>query len=207
MIRTTRKTRIPRFSSPEVSPGACPGRSRRGRSDGFSGISKYLIHLVVLVCGFSILSGNSTAAELERIEGAPQAPLLKLDDVYGKPHDLIDYRGRVVLVNFWATWCPPCIQEMPSMQRLKDLLSRQPFTILTVNMGETEQEALAFLERWQLNLDVLMDKEGKTIEDWRVYVFPTSFIVGAKGKNRYGLRGPIEWDSADTVQQIKELLP
>ena len=132
---------------------------------------------------------------------------MKLEDVYGKPHDLNDYRGRVVLVNFWATWCPPCIQEMPSMQRLHDSLAQRPFTILTVNMGETKEEVLAFLDKWQLNLDVLMDFDGKALEAWRVYVFPTSYVVDRDGKVQYGLRGAIEWDEADTIRQIEALLP
>ncbi len=167
-----------------------------------------MIRLITILLGcLYLLSGNSVAAELEQVEGTPQAPLLKLVDAYGKTHDLTDYKGRVVLVNFWATWCTPCIREMPSMQRLKNLLSQQPFAILAVNMGETEQEVVAFLEKWQLNLDVLMDKEGKTLEEWRVYVFPTTFVVGPDGKMHYGLRGVIEWDSSDTVEKIKELLP
>jgi len=76
------------------------------------------------------------AGELQMYEGYLQSPALSLQNLGGKSHDLNDYRGQVVLVNFWASWCPPCIKEMPGMQQLQERLADQPFVILPVNVGE-----------------------------------------------------------------------
>ncbi len=162
------------------------------------------------IVGFFYLSfflfNGVNASELKPFTGPAQLPKLKLEDLYGKPHNIADYRGRVVLVNFWATWCPSCVKEMPSLQKLKEQLAHEQFSILAVNMGESVAEIQRFLNKWRLNLDVLLDENGSAIEDWRVYVFPTSFVLDAEGKIRYGLRGAIEWDSDEVVEQIKELL-
>ena len=87
---------------------------------------------------------SSLAGELKPYTG-PALPDFTLNDMQGKAHRLSDYRGKVVLLNFWATWCPPCIKEMPSMQRLQAQLAGQDFTILAVNMGETEAD-MVFLD-------------------------------------------------------------
>lgn len=139
---------------------------------------------------------------------APNA--LALKDIDGKPHSLADYKGRVVLVNFWATWCPPCRAEMPSMQRLKDALKDKPFTILAVDMAESETEIRQFLgevKGQKLDFTILMDKDGAALKAWKVFVFPTSYIIDAEGKLRYSLLGSTEWDEADTVKKIEALLP
>jgi thiol-disulfide isomerase/thioredoxin len=75
------------------------------------------------------------AAELKPWTGGPPPPLT-LKDLEGKTHRLADYKGKVVLINFWATWCAPCVQEMPSIQRLKDKLAGRPFVVLAVNLDE-----------------------------------------------------------------------
>jgi len=84
------------------------------------------------------------AQELKRATGGP-APALQLEDLSGKPHRLADYRGKVVLVNFWATWCEPCRDEMPSIERLRASLDGRAFAVFAVNLGETEPRIRAFL--------------------------------------------------------------
>lgn len=134
-------------------------------------------------------------------------PPLVLKDLNGKTHDLKQYRGKVVLINFWATWCPPCRAEMPSMQRLKNKMAGKPFVILAVDMGETEAEVKAFLPQVKTDFPVLMDKDGRALKAWKVFAFPTSYLVDAQGKIRYGLYGASEWDAPDKVAKITQLLP
>jgi len=113
-------------------------------------------------------------------------------------------------VNFWATWCPPCRAEMPSMQRLKERMAGKPFVILAVDMAESEAEVRSFLKEIKpakIDFTILMDKSGKTIKEWKVSVFPTTFIIDAEGLLRYSLLGGAEWDEYDAVQKIEALLP
>ncbi len=135
-----------------------------------------------------------------------ETPPLALPDLNGRVHRLEDYRGQVVLVNFWATWCPPCRAEMPSMQRLQDKLAGRPFTILAVDMGETEAEVRDFLKEVPVRFPILMDKDGAALRAWKVRAFPTSFVVDAEGRIRYSLFGAKEWDDADGLEKVGALL-
>ncbi len=138
----------------------------------------------------------------------PAPPTLLLPDLEGHMHNLGDYRGRVVLVNFWASWCPPCVHEMPSLQRLKDKLSGRPFTILAVNMAEDSHTVRAFLrDKVHADFTVLLDADGETLKRWKVFVFPTSFVIGPDGKIRYGAYGALPWDEEPAVGIIQALLP
>jgi len=150
---------------------------------------------------------GSTERKLRPYKGNPVPPQLKLTDLDGKVHDLADYKGKVVLVNFWASWCPPCVKEMPSMQRLKEKMAGKPFVILAVNMAEPENEVRDFLaSKVTVDFPILMDRDGAALKAWKVFVFPTSFIVGLDGKIRYGLYGEFEWDTEETILMFKDLL-
>lgn len=135
-------------------------------------------------------------------------PALKLTGLDGKAHDLAQYRGQVVLVNFWATWCPPCVHELPSMQRLNTQMAGKPFTILAVNMAEDDAVVRAFIDqKAKVNFTVLMDRDGAALRDWKVFVFPTSFLLGPGGEIRFGAYGELRWDSEEVVNIIEGLLP
>lgn len=145
------------------------------------------------------------AKELKPFTGGA-TPALTLPAVGGRMHNLEQYRGHVVLVNFWATWCPPCVHEMPSMQRLKDRMAGQPFAILAVDMGETEAQIREFVKEVKVDFTILMDRDGKAIKEWKVFVFPTSYLVDKSGRIRYGVLGAKEWDDADALRRVGELL-
>jgi thiol-disulfide isomerase/thioredoxin len=148
------------------------------------------------------------ARGLQAYRGDPRPPPLALATLAGQRLDLRALRGKLVLVNFWASWCPPCVHEMPSMQRLKDKLAGRPFEILAVNMGETERDIRAFLDaKVRIDFPVLLDPDGRTLKAWKVFVFPTSYVLDADGRIRLGVFGEIDWDSPATVQQLHGLLP
>ena len=170
-----------------------------------------LLSAALLLFALSISAANAKELKLLTPRAAPSA--LALLDLDGKPHTLADYKGRVVLINFWASWCPPCRAEMPSMQRLKDAMKNEPFSILAVNMAETETEVRQFLKDIKdmkdakLDFTILMDKDGKALKEWKLFVFPTSYVLDAEGKLRYSLLGSVEWDESDTLKKIEALLP
>lgn len=146
----------------------------------------------------------TTENKLRPYKGNPVPPPLKLTDLDGKVHDLADYKGKVVLVNFWASWCPPCVKEMPSMQRLKEKMAGKPFVILGVNLAEPEQEVRDFLAtKVQVDFPILMDRDGAVLKAWKVFVFPTSLIVGPDGMVRYGLYGEFEWDTEQVLRILE----
>lgn len=153
-----------------------------------------------------MLSGSAGAADLKPWAGGG-APPLALNDLQGDLHRLGDYRGKVVLINFWATWCAPCRDEMPSIQRLKEKLAGRPFAVLAVNLDEPESRIRKFLSETKLDLTILLDVGKKAARAWQARILPASFIVGADGKVRYSLVGEIHWDHEHIVARISELLP
>ena len=146
------------------------------------------------------------AQDLKPWKGGPTPPLA-LNDLNGKLHKLEEYRGKVVMVQFWATYCPPCLKEMPSMMRLQTKLAGKPFVILAVNMGETKKEVKDFLAKVNADFTILMDSDGKALGSWKIFVAPSTFLVDPKGKIRYALQGGAEWDAPEYLQKIVEMLP
>ncbi len=144
---------------------------------------------------------------LQPYQGNPLPPPLQLPDLDGRTQDLAQLRGRAVLVNFWASWCPPCVREMPSMQRLKEKLAGRPFTILAVNMAEPDKDVRAFLSKMNVDFAVPLDRDGAVLKNWKVFVFPTSFVLDAQGNIRLGVFGEVEWDSPEVMEKIVGLLP
>ena len=134
-------------------------------------------------------------------------PALALRDVGGQLHRLEDYRGKVVLVNFWATWCEPCREEMPSMNRLRASLSGRPFEVLAVNLAESEARIRRFKEQVPLDFAVLMDRDSAAARAWQARVLPISFLIGPDGRIRYSVVGEIDWTQERVRTTVLALLP
>ena len=145
------------------------------------------------------------AAELERWKGGP-TPALELKDLRGGTHRLADYRGKVVLVNFWATWCEPCREEMPSMERLRQSLAGKPFEILAVNLAEPAARIERFLEKVPVGFPLLLDRDTATAKAWKARILPASFLIGRDGRIRYAHFGEFDWSSDEARGKVAELL-
>jgi thiol-disulfide isomerase/thioredoxin len=144
---------------------------------------------------------------LQPWSGPPVAPPLELRTVDGRPLALADLRGRVVLVNFWATWCEPCVEEMPSLQRLRDRLGAARCEVLAVNYQEGEPRIRAFLQKVPLDLPIVRDTDGGVARAWRVRIFPTTFVVDADQTIRFLLTGSLDWTEPEVEGRIRALLP
>ncbi|MGD8547042.1 MAG: TlpA disulfide reductase family protein [Thiohalophilus sp.] len=153
------------------------------------------------------LSPGKKDRTLKPYAGNPLPPHLQLPGLQGSQYDLTSYRGSVVLVNFWASWCPPCVHEMPSMQSLSNRLSDKPFALLAVNMAEKPETIEEFLnDKIKVNFPILLDSDGKALKNWGVFAFPTSYVIDKKGHIRYALFGSVDWNSEDIVSKIELLL-
>lgn len=110
-----------------------------------------------------------------------QAPDFSLSALDGRPVSLSDWRGQVVLINFWATWCDPCRTEMPEIQAAYQAYRNRNFVVLPINVKEDEQAVAQFAEAFHLTMPVLLDHDGSTARRYRVRGLPTSFLVDPEG--------------------------
>ncbi|MGB8146536.1 MAG: TlpA disulfide reductase family protein [Chromatiaceae bacterium] len=154
----------------------------------------------------STLSLPAFAGELVRILNAPPAPALEAADLAGQRRALSEYRGSVVLVNFWASWCPPCLREMPSLGRLAESLAERPFKVLAVNVGETPQRAAEAMRRIGYKGTLLLDPDQEIFDAWGARVLPSSFLVGCDGRLRSQAPGPLEWDAPRVLDAVESLV-
>lgn len=151
--------------------------------------------------------GHAQDDRLEVVDPRPAVPELRLRGIDGGVHDLAALRGRVVLVNFWATWCPPCIEELPSLQRLWDAWRRHGLEVLAVNVGEEARDVETFLAGFRpaLAFPVLLDEDGDAFGAWRVFGLPTTFVVDRQGRLAYHAAGPRAMDSEPIRAQLAAL--
>ncbi|MFO7543552.1 MAG: TlpA disulfide reductase family protein [Thiobacillus sp.] len=152
-----------------------------------------------------LLMASVQAAGFEKRAATP-APSLEAEDIGGVVRTLADYRGKVVLLNFWASWCPPCLREMPSMERLRLRMAGRPLEIVALDSAETLEEVKTYLDRVKLGFPILLDPFGANTKRWKVFALPTSFLLDAEGHVRYVLTGPTEWDEGEALQVIETLL-
>ncbi len=155
-----------------------------------------------------MLAGGAAAASAQALKpwNGGAAPPLKLADLEGRVHKLADYRGKVVLVNFWATWCVPCREEMPSIERLRASLAGRPFAVLAVNLAEPEPRIRGFLEKVPVRFTVLIDRDTATARAWQAKVLPATYIVGPDGAIRYRHVGELDWSKPEVRKQILGLM-
>jgi len=161
-----------------------------------------LLLMSILLCCATL----STAQQLKPWSGGT-TPALALRDVEGRLHRLEDYGGKVVLVNFWATWCEPCREEMPSMNRLRASLAGRPFEVLAINLAESEGRIRRFKEQVPLDFAVLMDRDSTVARAWQARVLPISFLIGPDGRIRYSVVGEIDWTQDRVRRLVVELMP
>lgn len=133
-------------------------------------------------------------------------PALELQDLKGRMHRLADYRGQVVLVNFWATWCAPCREEMPSIQTLRRSLEGQPFAVLAVNLAEPRSRIDKFLAQVPLDFPVLLDRDTSTARAWKARFLPATYLVDGEGRVRYAHYGDLDWAGPEARAKVLELL-
>jgi thiol-disulfide isomerase/thioredoxin len=134
-----------------------------------------------------------------------ETPELAARTLDGRDWKLADLRGRTVIVNFWATWCVPCVVEMPSLARLRDRLAAAGVEVMTVNFQENPARIEAFFKQHNLALPVVRDHDGNLRRAWQVNVFPSSFVVGPDQRVALKAVGEVDWDDPQVESRIRAL--
>jgi peroxiredoxin len=153
--------------------------------------------------------GLAAALGLSRIgHGGPElAPDFAVPNLAGQAVRLSGLRGKVVLVNLWTTWCPPCRAEMPSMERLYQRFRGRDFELLAVSQDEDGKRVVEpFVKEMKLSFPVLIDPDHQVGDRYRVWGYPETIVVDRDGHIDEHVVGPREWDSPTSVAQIERLL-
>jgi peroxiredoxin len=172
-----------------------------------------LVLIVLIVIGFGIIvllqikdSSFNLSGKPRLGKGAP-APDFSLPDLDGKMVNLADYRGKVVLLNIWATWCPPCVEEMPSMEKLYQTLNGEGFEILAVSIDVSGGEAvIPFMKKHGLSFPALTDTKGSIKSLYQTTGVPESFIIGKDGIIAEKVIGPRDWATPDAMRYFRNLV-
>ena len=165
---------------------------------------RILLSLFILVVSLPSIA-QQAGKGLTQLPDRPQAPDFVLADIDGNQYRLSDYRGQVVIINFWATWCPPCRAEMPSMQRAWQQLEKDGILMLGINVGEDEDTIFQFTANYPVEFPLLMDQDSRVINQWPVRGLPTTFVVSPEGKITYRAIGGREWDDPDLLAMVRAL--
>ena len=130
---------------------------------------------------------------------------IKLKDVHGNEVRLSDFRGKIVFLNFWTTWCPTCRIEMPSMEKLHQKFKDKDFAMVAIDLQESASQVKAFFKEYKLTFTALLDSTGEVGTRFRINAIPTTLILDQKGQIIAKAVGPREWDSKKSIALFKHL--
>ena len=174
---------------------------------------KTVIIFFLLIAGVGIIvllqSQRSTVnpAEKRRFERGVPAPNFTLPDLAGKKVSLADFKGKVVFLNIWATWCAPCIEEMPSMERLYRELKDEDFEILAVSIDEAGADVvIPFMKKYRLSFPALSDNTETIKSLYQITGVPESFIIDKNGRIVEEVVGPRDWGSEGAIRYFRKLI-
>jgi len=163
------------------------------------------VALAVVLAGVALIFVDQRAvAPLRRGDQAPAFELPQLGG--GVPLGPLALRGRVVLVNFWASWCSPCRSEMPALDRLYRQLQPEGFALLAVSVDESRADVEVYREQLDLAFPILLDPQDRVSADYQTVGIPESFLLDREGHIVERYTGPRDWERADYVERIRRLM-
>ena len=143
---------------------------------------------------------------LKDFKGQSKPPAIDLPDISGNRLQRMNFAGTLNVLNFWANWCPTCIEEIPSLNRLKQQMEGRPFELISINYAEEKSTVLEFMRRIEIDFPVLLDTSGEHAKSWKVISYPSTFVIDMQGNIRYGVNAAIEWDSPELLRQLEVLM-
>lgn len=170
-----------------------------------------VIFLIIIGIGIIVLlqtrRSSLNLAGKPRFEKGVRAPNFTLPDLDGKMVSLADFKGQVVLLNIWATWCAPCVEEMPSMEKLHQELKDEKFVILAVSIDESGAKVVRpFMKKHKLSFPALIDSAGTLKSLYRTTGVPESYIIDKDGRVLEEIIGPRDWAAAGAIRYFQNLI-
>lgn len=182
--------------------------SKKNSEDNEKGLPKAaLIVIILVVVAAVVFIVMGQREKYEPVLAGTAAPEFELPGLDGKTHKLSDYKGKVVFLNFWATWCKPCEEEIPSMQTLSENLKSFPFEIVAVSVDKDGPEVIEpYLKKYGVTFKVLHDRKGKIKELYKTTGVPETFILDQNGVIAEKVWGPRDWNDPAATRVIMELV-
>lgn len=162
--------------------------------------------LLFLLSGILLLILSACQSDKPTPQPLEQAPDFMLTSLSGQKVRLSELRGKVVLLNFWATWCPPCREEVPSLARLANAMSNTDFQMITVAIDKEGRKAVdEYFQHAGVRLTTLLDPTGDVGKSYGITGVPETFIIDKHGLIKKKVIGPVDWSEPDTIQYLQEL--
>jgi len=175
---------------------------------------KFLIFILILIgIGAFLIFKNPLATHRGvntlgiQVPDSPEAAKnFSLQDIHGHVIKLSDFRGKIVMLNFWATWCTPCRKEMPSMEKLYEKYRDKGLVILSVAAGEKVKDVVEFVKKFHITFPALVDTDLKVTDDYNVWALPTTYFINREGKVIGKVYGSRDWSTGAAKKYIENLL-
>ncbi len=162
---------------------------------------------LIVALSLMLVLGTSASGGAQSLDIGQPAPELALTDLAGNTHRLSEYRGKGILLNFWATWCVPCRAEMPSMERVYHALSQKGLIVLAVSLDAGSPGPVDnFVKELALTFPVLLDSPATSSRSYRVFGLPTSFLIDRNGRLAGREVGARDWNSGEARKKLEALL-
>lgn len=173
----------------------------------FSALLRFpFLRTCLLVMLLSISSSTYAAPiTLTKLKVPQPAPAFSLIDLDNKIHTLEDYKGKPLIVNFWASWCRPCRDELPALNRAWSKVKDQGVQMLAINIGEDPTAVFRFVQQYPIDFRVLLDTESDELANWQMKGLPTTYILNDRGEVVYQAIGEREWDNDELLTKVLNL--
>lgn len=160
------------------------------------------VFAALLVAAAAYAAGRTGLTRYDQPEPAPE---FSLPDLQGQTHRLSDYRGQVLVVKFWATYCRPCIKEMPELQAAWEALKDEGVQVLGIDVGDTREAVLDFKQRVPVEFPLLLDQDSSVVSEYWVRGLPTTFVIDPQGRIVMKVVGEHHWNSPEMLQELRAL--
>lgn len=167
------------------------------------------ILIMVLMLNIRVVYSDSSIANeqtIKELDEKIQLPNFELNDLDDETRSLSDFKGKVVAVNFWASWCGPCREELQSMEHTYSQYKDDDFVVVAVNVGEDWDTVASFISAYTINFPLLLDPEANVMTEWGAYGLPTTYILNKEGYVTHRIDGGRDWDDKNFRERLESII-